>query len=504
MSLKPNASTPLKTARPEEPARGRLASAAESVLHLWYACPFRWQILIAITLLTLLTGVIGGILAVFDSRTRAAVETHSNVELWRHHITAKTRAIDGPADVGPFAERLANEMAQIRHVSIHVLNVDGSPVETAVPAETTSHPETEDGAPDWFVNLVQPTKDVTTIPIVVAGEHLGTVLIEGEPDDEIAEAWELLRLMALLWLGGTALMMVGLYFVLGHVLDPLVVLADGMRELEDGHYGLRIEPPKVRELATLAGSFNMLAAALDEANAENSRLYRQLVAVQEDERRQLSRDLHDEVGPCLFGITAGAGSIERQARNLPEEKAGPILSCVEEIVLMSERLKSLNRALLNRLRPVALGRVTLSELIGELILSVERRHLETKIERNIGLLPASFGEDIDLTIYRSVQEGLTNAMRHGSPTHVSIYLAMEETSAGPCVRLRITDNGSGISETAAVGFGLSGMRERVRALHGTLVIEPAKPGTALLVTLPVPNRGEESAPPPLFSTGADN
>ncbi len=502
MTSTPNASTPSEATSPEQPAQGRLANAADSVLRLWYACPFRWQILIAITLLTLLTGMIGGILAVFDSRNRAAVETHSNVELWRYHITAKMRAIDGPADVGPFAERLANEMAQVRHVSIHVLNIDGSPVQTPAPAEKASHPEGEEGAPDWFVNLVQPTKDVSTIPIVIAGEQLGSVVIEGEPDDEIAEAWELLRLMAILWLGGTALMMVGLYFVLGHVLDPLVVLADGMRELEDGHYGLRIEPPKVRELATLAGSFNTLAAALDEANAENSRLYRQLVAVQEDERRQLSRDLHDEVGPCLFGITAGAGSIERQARNLPEDKAAPILSCVEEIVLMSERLKSLNRALLNRLRPVALGRVTLSELIGEMILSVERRHLETRIERNIGLLPASFGEDIDLTIYRSVQEGLTNAMRHGNPTHVSIHLATEDTPAGPCIRLRITDNGSGISETAAVGFGLSGMRERVRALHGTLVIEPAEPGTALLVTLPVPNRGEEAVQPSVFSARA--
>ena len=458
-----------------------------AISKLWYACPFRWQILIAITFLTLLTGVVGAVLAVFDSRTRAAVETHSNVELWRHHITAKTRPLTQAADIAPFAERLANEMAQVRHVSIHVLNVDGTPVQPPTRSAHSEPKEDHEGAPEWFVNLVQPTKDVSTIPIVSGGVHLGTVVIEGEPDDEIAEAWELLRKMALIWIGGTALMMVGLYFVLGYVLDPLVVLADGMRELEDGHYALRIEPPRVGELAALAGTFNTLAEALERSNAENASLYRQLVAVQEDERRQLSRDLHDEVGPCVFGIAAGVGSIERHARTLPEEHAAPILSRIEEIKLVSDRLKSLNRALLNRLRPVALGRTTLSKLIDELITTVERRHPETKIVRAIGELPASYGEDIDLTLYRSVQEGLTNAMRHGNPTEVTIDLSAEQGTAGPYVRLRIADNGVGISDTAELGYGLSGMRERVRALSGSLVIEPSEPGTHILVTLPVPN-----------------
>lgn len=482
------AASPRAAAPAPDAPRGRIATSMKTFSNLWYACPFRWQILIAISFLTLLTGAVGAVVAVFDSRTRASVETHSNVELWRHHITAKTRAIEGPEDVAPFAERLAAEMAQVRHVSIHVLNVDGTPVQPPTGSAQTL-PDDHEGAPEWFVNLVQPTKDVSTIPINRNGALLATVVIEGEPDDEIAEAWELLRKMALLWIGGTALMMIGLYFVLGYVLDPLVVLADGMRELEDGHYGLRIEPPRVHELAALAGTFNTLAEALERTNAENSSLYRQLVAVQEDERRQLSRDLHDEVGPCLFGITAGAGSIERYARNLPEEQAGPILSRVEEIKLVSERLKSLNRALLNRLRPVALGRTTLSKLIDELITTVERRHPETKIKRHIGELPSSYGEDIDLTLYRSVQEGLTNAMRHGNPREVAIDLAANQGTAGPYVRLRITDDGVGISDSAALGYGLSGMRERVRALSGTLTIEPSEPGTMLLVTLPVPNKG---------------
>lgn len=458
----------------------------ERITDRWYACPFRWQILIAITLLTLFTGFVGGILAVLDSRTRAAIETRSNVELWRHHIAAQAKEIDGPADLAPFSWRLAHEMSQVRHVSIRVLDADGQPLAEAQNHQAVETPREREAAPEWFISLATPAKEVQSVPITAEGRRLGTVLIEGEPDDEIAEAWELLELMAILWVGGTVLMMTGLYFVLGFILDPLVTLAEGMHELEDGHYGLRLETPRVRELAAIVGNFNTLAEALDTAHAENSRLYRQLVAVQEDERRQISRDLHDEFGPCLFGITAGAGSIERQARTLPEPQGKPILSCVEEITLVSERLKSLTRSLLNRLRPVALGRVTLSELIADLIVTFQRRHPDTRFEHAFSGLGASYGEDTDLTIYRCVQEGLTNAMRHGKPTLVTISLAAEDTAAGPAIRLRIVDDGVGISESAAVGFGLSGMRERVRAQSGTLVIEPATPaGTTLHVTLPV-------------------
>lgn len=471
----------------EEAGNNRAAAAPNRMARLWYARPFRWQILIAIALLTFLTGLIGGGLAVLDARTRAAIETSSNVDLWRHHITRKLTEIETPADLVAFANRLAQEMAQVRHVTIRIADGGGKPMPLGPDGSTTAlHAEAET-APDWFVSLVQPKKDIDMVPITVGETRIGTVLIEGEPGDEIAEAWELLKLMAILWLAGTAVMMVGLYFVLGYILGPLVTLSEGMHELEDGHYGLRLAPPKVPEFATIVESFNTLAQALDTANAENSRLYRQLIAVQEDERRQLSRDLHDEVGPCLFGITAGTGAIQRHARTLPEPQASAILSCVHEISLVSERLKSLNRGLLNRLRPIALGRVTLTELLGELIEATVGRHPDRTIAHSFSGLAPTYGEDLDLTLYRCVQEGLTNAMRHARPSHVSVTLAERESPAGPVLDLVITDDGVGISNTASPGYGLSGMRERVRAQSGTLLITPQQPaGTVLEVTLPLP------------------
>ena len=470
-------------------AHSAVLGLVSAVRDRWYEFPVRWQILLAISTLTLIATFVSGVFAVLDARGRAGIETRSNIELWSRHIATKAKEIDVPADIARFASRLDAEMANVRHVAVRVFDPTGQPIRISPLPVTPASGETRERAPDWFVRLVQPDIETHSLNIVEGGQHVATVLITGVPDDEIAEAWELLQVMGLLWLGAIGLMTIGLYFILGLILDPLAKLASGMRELEDGHYGFRLQPPRVRELAAIAGNFNTLAAALDKANAENSRLYRQLIAVQEDERREISRDLHDEFGPCLFGIMAGTAAIERHAKHLPPPDAAPILACVQEIVQVSDHLKSLNRALLNRLRPVALGRSTLDELITELIATFKRRHGDIRFEQGLHDLPSTYGEAIDLALYRCVQEGLTNAIRHGQAMNVAVEIFESRGDAGRSVNVKVTDDGAGIQQSASMGYGLSGMRERVRVLAGSLTIEPNAPrGTIISVAIPLTDK----------------
>lgn len=474
-----------KLARAHSAALGLVATVRDH----WYQFPVRWQILLAISTLTLIATFVSGVFAVLDARGRAGIETRSNIELWSRHIETNAKEIEVPADIARFASRLDAEMANVRHVSVRVFDPTGQPIRISPLPVTPASGETRERAPDWFVRLVQPDVETHSLNIVEGGQHLATVLITGVPDDEIAEAWELLQVMGLLWLGAIGLMTIGLYFILGLIIDPLAKLASGMRELEDGHYGFRLKSPRVRELAAIAGNFNTLAAALDKANAENSRLYRQLIAVQEDERREISRDLHDEFGPCLFGIMAGTAAIERHAKHLPPPDAAPILACVQEIVQVSDHLKSLNRALLNRLRPVALGRSTLEELITELIATFKRRHGDIRFEQSLQDLPSTYGEAIDLALYRCVQEGLTNAIRHGQAMNIAVEIFESRGDGGRSVNVKVTDDGAGIQQSASMGYGLSGMRERVRVLAGSLTIEPNAPrGTIISVAIPLTDK----------------
>jgi two-component system sensor histidine kinase UhpB len=373
---------------------------------------------------------------------------------------------------------------------------------------TSPHKIVGDGArpyvPKWFAALVQPQLGGRAVRVVTI-DRSTPIIIVGEPADEIAEAWQDFSSIALVWLFLNAIVLLILYVVLGRLLDPLANLSRGMLNLEDGHYATRLDQPKVKELAVITGRFNTLASALDTAREENSRLYRQLITLQEEERREIANELHDEAGPCLFGIAANASSIQTIAEQLPnKDRSLDISRRVGEILSIAERLKAMNRALLKKLRPGPLGRVKLADLIDELTAGFQRRHPDTHVLLNLGKLAKSYGEPIDLTIYRCIQEGITNAIRHGSASNVTVNLAEEAGSrrsggkrSSAKLHLLISDDGKGIAPSTPKGFGLSTMTERVRSLGGSCVIESApSSGTTIRVEIPVLRENKERARTP--------
>jgi two-component system, NarL family, sensor histidine kinase UhpB len=251
--------------------------------------------------------------------------------------------------------------------------------------------------------------------------------------------------------------------------------------------GLVAQAP--HELAVITERFNALAHALDAARTENAELANRLITAQDDERRRTALELHDEVGPCLFGLKAYATSIAALADKLPDTQAQDLRERAREMMTILERLQLLNRSLLKRLRPMALGHIPLRDLLAEVVADRERQHPQLAFAFSTGTLQQSYGDAIDLTIYRCVQEGLSNAIRHANGTSVAVDLGETNGRDTPSIRLVVRDDGAGIAPDAPAGFGLAGMQERVRALGGHCVIDDAEVrGTSVRVMIPLQAR----------------
>ena len=456
---------------------------------LWYERRVRTQLLVAVAVINLLAALVAGALAIFNTRTATQVEIEASLEVAQRFVAATMKDLAASGGLTPLNQDLPLELKHLRHVRIMFMDPMGQ--------LTVISPQPDNGVvgtanvPRWFATLVRPQLSGRAVK-VVALEGANPVVIVGEPGDEIAEAWQDFSSLALVWLLLNVLILAILYAVLGRVLNPLGHLSKGMLNLEDGRYATRLPLPKVKELAVITERFNTLAGALDTARDENSRLYRQLISVQEEERRAIANELHDEAGPCLFGITANASSIQTLADQQSGAPSAEISRRVGEILSIAERLKLMNRALLKKLRPGPLGRVTLAELLDELIAGFQRRHPDVHIAVSFGDLADTYGEAIDLTLYRCMQEGITNAIRHGNAHALTVDLAEMPAVRhnGERQRARLVlclgDDGKGIAPSAPKGFGLTAMTERVRSLGGSCVIESAPDkGTIIRIEIPV-------------------
>ena len=214
-------------------------------------------------------------------------------------------------------------------------------------------------------------------------------------------------------------------------------------------------------------------------------LSRQLVEVQENERGCIARELHDEAGQVLTSLMVGLRLLERDAQN-PQATVSGIVKLKS---MVDNVLDDLHR-LAMRLRPASLDYLGLEATL--------RQHLETIADRNqitvqietVGL-EVRLPKDMEVALYRIVQEALANVIRHAQATRVDVLL---EKRADKLIVI-VEDNGIGFNEELALNsgrLGLLGMRERAEMLGGSLTIECGRSGgTTLLVEVPSGNQNPD-------------
>ena len=275
------------------------------------------------------------------------------------------------------------------------------------------------------------------------------------------------------------------------VIEPIRRTGEGMRRIASGDFSEPVYVTNRDELGELAGRVNDTAkdlARLQEATLaeERARALReriiQVTSAQEEERRRISRDLHDGLGPSLASI----GNQLRVCQSLVDTDPHRAKSELDEIAIGMKGHVQEVRELIHDPRPLALDQLG---LIGAIEQQVSRFGHESGIA-------ASFSESgavtlnpfAEVTVFRVVQECLTNTQKHANASEVAVRLQ----ASGSGLRATIKDNGSGFdtanlsSASKEVGMGLLNMRERAELLGGSLAINSApNEGCEIALVIPI-------------------
>ena len=452
----------------------------------WRGRSVRVQLLLVFALIDLIAVFVAGGVAVLRARTQTRVEMAASMRLAELLVGDAVNLVQQQLPAEQFLAALPAQLRSMRHVRIAVKDAAGAAIAAApLPARTDGRRADERApAPAWFAALIDPPIETLDVPVVVGGRRVGEVEIIGEPADEIAEIWDNAVAMGIVAVALNIAMIGLLYFLFGRVLDPLAVLAAGLSDLEHQTYNVRLPQPHARELAAIADHFNALALALETVRAENLRLNRRLITAQDDERRRTALELHDEVGPCLFGLRANASSIASATGDLPQQTRETVSARLRDIQAIIEHLQTINRSMLDRLRPMALGHVPLEEMLGQLLRERSRQHPQISFSFTAGKLQRSYGDSIDLTVYRCIQESLTNTIRHAQAKHVGVDL--RHVDGEPRLVLTVRDDGCGLNPGKPAGFGIHGMQERVEGLGGRYSVESETGrGTCVHISIPL-------------------
>ena len=311
----------------------------------------------------------------------------------------------------------------------------------------------------------------------------GGVVVHPDPSRAILDGWdEFVPLLATLLVGvlfANALA----YWLVGRALHPFQQLAQGLRGIAQGDYATRLPALRGREAGGLGEDFNGMAQSVQDgmlarekaraatvALAENRELTQVIQTRIEEVRRQIARELHDDLGQQVTAIKSLGFAISHRAQGQDlriAESARMVVQCADA---MYESVHQM----VGQLRPLALDRFGLADALQDLVEQARTQHPGVQIQLHIeGVLDAVQGE-LATAVYRIAQESLTNALRHAQAHLIALQLHIEPHQ----IVVEVRDDGRGLHQDWELTghFGVIGMRERAQSLGGTFVIEPIGAG----------------------------
>ena len=440
----------------------------------------RFRLSLLITLLFIAVLCAGSLYAIINARKTITEEIQSAALLTSNMLAASISALQSSEDPGLYDELLSElgKLETTRHLQI-IISLDlgigsASPLQPTLPLDSD--------APSWFINLVKPPIMEFKRVITSIGASGTEIIIRADPSAEITEAWLETRNFLLLLLLFTALANLLIYIILGRDLAPIEAILSGLERIERGDYQLRLPKFTSVEFSRISARFNHLAAVLMQNREENRRLSRRSLEIQEEERRRLAQELHDELGQSLTAIKAIATTMEQTDGDTDQT----VVESTRIIKTIADDMYGVARGMIRQLRPAVLDELGLVPAVQQLVDDWNSTHADTFCHLDIKGDCSKPAAVVKINIYRIIQESLTNVARHAEAKNV--YISLENLQRhGDKLALKINDDGKGFDlNRTRKGMGLSGIQERVDSMGGEFhLATDLNNGVKFTIILPV-------------------
>ena len=428
---------------------------------------------------------LGGILAIDTAKKNVRAEVASSEKLALYLF--EMGVLNNPkyySIESEFKPLNLQSLVHMRHLKIEFFNLEGKLVDSN---NSETHTKAIDQAPNWFVSFMgllsepwQPKRLVVNI----LGQSKGAIVITPDPSYEFGEIWN--QFTGIFYLAGVFFILTNILvaWIVFRALSPVEFILKALTELESGNLKVKMPNLKTSELSAISSKFNLMVKTLRTSIEQNHQLSQKLIRIQEEERKSLARDLHDEFGQSLTAIHADAAVLKALA-NKEYPKIKPSVNAISDL---SKHLMNLVGDMLNALKLGVLQELGLEEGLKDLLNTWQSRHPKINLNYQVNLKALTkINETVSITSYRIIQECLTNISRHAKAKNIEIninYYKKNKSSA--FIDIEVIDDGVGFSKSHRDGFGLSGMRERINEIKGKIIVmSEQNQGVKLKIQLPI-------------------
>lgn len=442
----------------------------------------RSRLMCAVSVVMMATIVLGGAVVIWNGRRQVYIELSAALVVAKASVISDYRLAGDATDPNIVLRHAVAAFDGSRTVRASFIDGNGQVVTTSSPLRP-AYP-----APRWLVWLLRPSLRAVVLPF---GDRDRIVLLPN-PLNEMSEVWANISDDTLIMGVFGMLFLAVIWRTIDRIIAPVTSLGRGITELRRGCVQLLQDTSAPQELAAVIKEFNALTRDLAAREGEARELEEQLERLQEEERAELSRNLHDEVGPLLFLAKIDLAAIAARPAVLADPVAGALIESIGTTLATAQQHL---RDVLARLRPMRDLEFGLNHAIDTVLARWRVRYPTIAFSVHVDGNDILLEEKSKEAAYRIVTEAVTNAIRHAQPNSIDIRLDMTATAA---MEVTVVNDGVAGDSSERPGIGLQGMRERAEAVGGTITVVHDAAGRrwhvrACLPRDPVPASGSMAA-----------